>query len=71
MCNDTSDVRHASIDSFPVLDIGEHATVSYNTDKFYLYAGSVEVKCTASKILTWIKAPELGKNISNKLRPFT
>ena len=30
---------------------------------FYLYAGYAIVKCLASKKLTWIKTPGLGKNI--------
>ena len=66
-CNDTSDVRHAAIASFPVLAIGEKATVSYNTKMFYLYTGSVEVKCSGSKKLTWIHTPAIGKYILNKL----
>ena len=64
-CNDTSDVRHKAIASFPVLGIAENASVSYNTKMFYLYAGSVEVKCSASKKLTWIQTPALGKNNLN------
>jgi len=60
-CNDTSDVRHEAIARFPVLAIAENATVSYSTKMFYLYAGSVEVKCSASKKLTWIQTPALGK----------
>jgi len=67
VCNDTSDVRHEAIPSFPVLAIGENATVSYNTKMFYLYAGSVEVKCSGSKQLKWIQTPELSKHILNTL----
>ena len=63
MCNDTSDVQHESIDSYPVLDIGEHANVSFNSKMFYLITGSDEVECSTSKRLAWINAPHFGKTI--------
>ena len=58
-------MRHESIDSFPVLAIGEHGTVTHNSELFYLNAGSIEVECSTSKRLTWINAPQFGKTIVN------
>ena len=62
-CNDTSDVEHEFIDEFPPLANGEYGIVSYNTELFYLKAGSVEVKCLNSRKLSWSQVPELGKTI--------
>ena len=62
-CNDTSDVNHNSITHIPALDNKENGIVSYNSERFYLKTGSVEVTCLNSRKLSWLKVPEFGKTI--------
>ena len=64
-CNDTSDVNHNSIQYLPVLGNGENGIVSYNSERFYLKSGSVEVTCLNSRKLSWVNVPELGKTITD------
>jgi len=60
-CNDSSDVNHTAIQYLPALDNGENGIVSYNSERFYLKTGSVEVTCLNSRKLSWLKVPEFGK----------
>jgi len=61
-CTDNSDVNHNSIQSLPILGNGENGIVSYNSERFYLTTGSVEVTCLSSRKLSWVKVPEFGKS---------
>jgi len=60
---DAEDVQHKAIQKYPSLGIGETVDVSYNTSLFNLKNGSLQVKCTAERKLTWIHQPYFGINI--------
>jgi len=61
LCNDTRDVMHASIGTFPQLAIGEIGSVWYNYTVFLLQSGSVEINCSMDRKLSWISTPEFGR----------
>jgi len=61
MCNDTSAVKHESIDSYPRLAIGEIGSVFYNSTVLYLQNGSVDVYCSMERKMFWISIPDFGK----------
>jgi len=61
MCNDTLDVSHKSINTYPELAFGEIGSVLYNSTVFYLRSGSVEVICSVERKLSWISTPEFGR----------
>jgi len=60
ICNDSTDISHASIDNYPELGVGENGTVSYNSTYFYITEGSLEVTCTGSRKLKWTSQPHFG-----------
>ena len=61
LCNDSTDVSHASINNYPELGVGDKGNVSYNSTYFYLTEGSTEVTCTESRRFTWTTTPQFGK----------
>jgi len=61
LCNDSTDVYHASIDNYPELEVGESGNVSYNSTYFYITEGSLEVTCTESRRFAWTTQPLFGK----------
>jgi len=60
LCNDSTDVSHASVDNYPELGVGESGNVSYNSTYFYLTEGSLEVTCTDSRTFKWTSQPHFG-----------
>ena len=60
-CNDSTDVRHASIVNYPGLGVGENGNVSYNATYFYITEGSPDVTCTESRRFAWTTQPYFGK----------
>ena len=65
ICNDSTDVRHASIYNYPKLGVGENGNVSYNSTYFYLTEGSLNVTCTESRKFAWTTLPLFGKVLFN------
>ena len=61
VCNDTTVVRHESINSYPYISFGEVGNVTYNYSFFHLKEGSAEVHCSADRAFSWTKSPEFGK----------
>jgi len=61
LCNDSTDVSHVSINTYPELGVGDRGNVSYNSTYFYLTEGSPEVTCTESMRFTWTTKPHFGK----------
>jgi len=61
ICNDSTDVYHASIDNYPELGVGESGNVSYNSTYHYITEGSLEVTCTESRRFAWTTQPLFGK----------
>jgi len=60
ICNDTVNIRHASIKEYPVISIGEVGLVIYNSSFFHLQEGSTEVNCSADRKFSWTKSPCFG-----------
>jgi len=60
ICNDTSDVRHTSIYTYPKLTLGETGFVDYNDTFFFLQQGSTQVNCSHNRKLTWASKPAFG-----------
>ena len=60
-CNDTSDVIHEYVNSYPVITFPEVGAAKYYEPFFHLKNGSIEVNCSADKKLSWINPPVLGR----------
>jgi len=61
VCNDTDNVRHESIETYPVISYSEVGRVIYNSSFFHLQDGSVEVLCSADGRFTWKNSPLFGR----------
>jgi len=61
VCNDTVNVRHESIETYPVISYSEVGRVIYNSSFFHLQDGSVDVLCSADKRFTWKNSPLFGR----------
>ena len=59
ICNDTSNVRHESINTYPSISFGEVGDVNYNYSFFHLMDGSTEVNCSANRTFLWTKTPDI------------
>jgi len=59
-CNDTSDVQHKAIQSYPLLVFGDVRDVTYNTSFFHLQNGSLKVTCLPNRKMSWVLQPSFG-----------
>jgi len=59
-CNNTSDVEHAAIQTYPLLAFGDVEEATYNATFFNLMTGSLKIKCSLERKLTWIDPPQFG-----------
>ena len=62
VCNDTANVAHKSINTYPNISFGELGHVSFNLSFFHLEQGSTEVNCSAGRQLVWTKPPQFGRS---------
>jgi len=60
ICNDTSYVKHQSINEYPRISFGEVGNVTYNYSFFHLKDGSTEVNCSANRAFLWKTTPDFG-----------
>jgi len=61
VCNDTTNVQHESINTYPNISFGEPGNVTYNSSFFHLKEGSTKVNCSAGRKLVWTKPPQFGR----------
>jgi len=59
-CNNTSDVEHAAIQTYPLLAFGDVEKAAYNATLFNLLKGSLKIHCSLERKLTWIDPPQFG-----------
>jgi len=62
-CNNTSDVEHAAIQTYPLIAFGDVKEAKYNTTLFNLMKGSLKMNCSLERKLTWIDPPQFGKSL--------
>jgi len=62
VCNDTSDITHEAITNtvYRQLAFNECVHLSYNSTFYFLQNGSLEVKCSENRKITWISKPNFG-----------
>jgi len=60
VCNDTTNVQHKSVNTYPNISFGELGNVTFNLTFFHLEKGSTEVHCSAGRKLVWTKPPLFG-----------
>jgi len=63
LCNDTRDVEHEAILTYPQLAFGDIGKASYNSTFFNLASGSLQMNCSFGRRLSWITTPEFGNEI--------
>jgi len=61
-CNNTSDVEHAAIQTYPLLAFGDVEEATYNATFFNLMTGSLKINCSLERRLSWIDPPQFGKS---------
>jgi len=62
VCNDTADVQHEYINTYPNLTFGEVGNVTYDSMFFHLVEGSTEVNCLTDRRLVWTRTPLFGRS---------
>jgi len=62
VCNDTSDITHEAITNtvYRQLAFNECVHLNYNSTFYFLQNGSLEVKCSENRKITWISKPDFG-----------
>jgi len=61
ICNDYVNIRHESINQYPLISFNEVRLVVYNSSFFHVQEGSAEVHCSADGKLYWTKSPLFGR----------